>query len=218
MAKNIPPDARDGRESVAKRASLAQRQRGPRDDRGVLADRILDSARTLFAEQGFASTSLRQIAEAAEVDTALVSYYFGSKAGLFDAVLTLPAQFVDEVAVTAATPIRSRGAAIVAHHLRAWDDPTIASVFGSIMMAAAQDATAMVRLREIFAGGILNAVSAQLPSEERDLRASLVSAQLIGLAMSRYVWKVGALAELPSERVIALVAPTIQRYLTGSLP
>jgi len=45
-------------------------------------EKILDAARTLFAEQGFPATSLRQITTLAEVNLAAVSYHFGSKEGL----------------------------------------------------------------------------------------------------------------------------------------
>jgi hypothetical protein len=40
---------------------------------------------------------------------------------------------------------------------------------------------------------------------------------MAGLAMTRYVWKVGAIAQMSSEDVVRYVAPTIQRYLSGKL-
>jgi len=49
-------------------------------------DRILDSAELLFAEQGFHSTTLRQITQSAEVNLAAVNYHFGSKQALILAV------------------------------------------------------------------------------------------------------------------------------------
>lgn len=51
-----------------------------------LRDAILDHAEQLFAERGFAGTKVRDIATAAQVNQALVSYYFGGKQALFDAV------------------------------------------------------------------------------------------------------------------------------------
>ncbi|BDP44038.1 TetR family transcriptional regulator (plasmid) [Deinococcus aetherius] len=48
---------------------------------------ILEAATTLFAGQGFEATALSQIAEAAGVARATPSYFFGSKAGLWQAVL-----------------------------------------------------------------------------------------------------------------------------------
>ena len=48
---------------------------------------ILRAAEELFARQGFEATSMQQIAEAAGVARATPSYFFRSKAGLYDAVL-----------------------------------------------------------------------------------------------------------------------------------
>jgi AcrR family transcriptional regulator len=48
--------------------------------------RLLRVGLQLFAEQGYAKTSIRQIAAAAQVNVAAVSYYFGDKNGLYRAV------------------------------------------------------------------------------------------------------------------------------------
>lgn len=58
-----------------------------RSDGEVTRERILRSAEALFAADGFAGVSVRQITGAAGVDLALIKYYFGSKEGLFHAVL-----------------------------------------------------------------------------------------------------------------------------------
>lgn len=49
-------------------------------------DRILDAAEVLFAERGFAETSLRMITSKAKVNLAAVNYHFGSKNALIQAV------------------------------------------------------------------------------------------------------------------------------------
>lgn len=51
------------------------------------AERILNAADSLFCKSGFDGTSLRDVAEAAEVNKGLVLYYYKSKVGLFGAVL-----------------------------------------------------------------------------------------------------------------------------------
>jgi AcrR family transcriptional regulator len=56
-------------------------------DSDDLRNTLLDSAEELFADQGFAATPLRRIAESAGVNPAMVHYYFGSKTGLLRAVL-----------------------------------------------------------------------------------------------------------------------------------
>jgi AcrR family transcriptional regulator len=52
--------------------------------------RLLQAGLRLFAGQGFAKTSTREIAEAASVNVAAISYYFGDKAGLYRAVFFGP--------------------------------------------------------------------------------------------------------------------------------
>lgn len=50
-------------------------------------ERLLEAARTLFSEKGYAATSTRELAVHAECNVALISHYFGSKEGLLRAVL-----------------------------------------------------------------------------------------------------------------------------------
>jgi len=62
------------------------KQRGPGRPEGTSAvrDEIMDAAEAQFAELGYAGTTLREIAAATNVTQALISYYFGSKYGLFE--------------------------------------------------------------------------------------------------------------------------------------
>jgi AcrR family transcriptional regulator len=58
--------------------------------------RILDTAERLFAENGYAATSLRQIIGDAGVNLAAVHYHFGSKDELLDAIVMRKAAPVNE--------------------------------------------------------------------------------------------------------------------------
>ena len=49
-------------------------------------ERILGAAETLFAQHGFAGTSLRQVTSRADVNLAAVNYHFGSKENLINEV------------------------------------------------------------------------------------------------------------------------------------
>lgn len=49
--------------------------------------KLIDAASLLFAESGYDGVSIRQISEAAEVNSAMISYHFGSKKALYEAVL-----------------------------------------------------------------------------------------------------------------------------------
>ena len=71
-------------------APPARSARAPRSDGEQSRERLLRSALLLFAERGFASTSTREIAEAAGTNVAAIAYYFGDKAGLYRAVFLEP--------------------------------------------------------------------------------------------------------------------------------
>lgn len=55
---------------------------------------IIDTAQDLFAENGYDGTSIRDIAKAAGINVAMVSYYFGSKEGLLEAIFSRHAEYV----------------------------------------------------------------------------------------------------------------------------
>jgi hypothetical protein len=72
-------------------------------------------------------------------------------------------------------------------------------------------------LREFLTREIFGPVVARLGGEEPELRASLVASQMMGLVVARYVVRLEPLASAPPDEVVALLAPTLQRYLTGPL-
>lgn len=49
-------------------------------------ENILFSAEKIFAEKGFAGTSIREISKEAKVNVSMISYYFGSKEKLFERI------------------------------------------------------------------------------------------------------------------------------------
>ncbi len=76
--------------------SLPDDPRKSRSDGVQSRERLLLAAMRLFAEQGFAKTSTREIALAAGTNIASISYYFGDKAGLYRAAFTEPAPHARE--------------------------------------------------------------------------------------------------------------------------
>src|SRR5258706_15758307 len=55
---------------------------------------IMETAEILFAEKGFNGTSVRDIAEKANVNLAMVSYYFGSKDKLLEALFSYRGEYL----------------------------------------------------------------------------------------------------------------------------
>ena len=61
-----------------------------------MPERLLDHAEELFARHGFHGVTIREVARRADVDSALVHYYFETKQGLFDAVFTRRAEVLND--------------------------------------------------------------------------------------------------------------------------
>jgi len=54
---------------------------------GSTEEKIKEAARTVFYKKGFAATRTRDIAEEADINLALLNYYFRSKAKLFEIIM-----------------------------------------------------------------------------------------------------------------------------------
>ena len=50
------------------------------------------------------------------------------------------------------------------------------------------------------------------------LRAEFAASQLMGVVVARYIIGLEPIAALSAADVVAMIAPTLQRYLTGDLP
>jgi AcrR family transcriptional regulator len=183
----------------------------------VLSARILAAARDQFARNGMAGTTIRAVARSADVDPALVYHYFGSKEALLDAATTPPQRWLESVAATWATPVRDLGAALLRLMLAAWADEEIGSVLRSVLLTAAHDETTRHKLRMIVERSLMGV--SQLGSDESDrlVRSGLISSQIMGLAMMRYVWRVEPVASMSDDQLVAAVAPNLQRYVDGDL-
>jgi AcrR family transcriptional regulator len=176
-------------------------------------DAILTVARRRFATRGYEATSLRGIATEARVDPALVIHYFGSKEGLFVAAAGLPAEFLVLLGGLAALPPGDFAQALVRTYLRVVDSDPSRSAILALVRSAVSNETAATMLREFLTSALLTVIAGQAGREDAQLRASLVAAQLIGIAMLRHVLRVEPLAKATHDEIAALVTPAIERYL-----
>ena len=60
-----------------------------------MRERILDAAEDHFSRHGFWGVTIREVAQDAKVDTALLHYYFDTKRGLFDSVFARRAEIIN---------------------------------------------------------------------------------------------------------------------------
>jgi AcrR family transcriptional regulator len=190
---------------------------GPRDERGVLAARILAEARASFAEHGYSGTTVRAVARAADVDPALVFHYYGSKENLLDVATTPPQSFLDQNVSAWQTPRAELGEQLVRQMLRNWQNPEHEPILRAVMQIAGNEPAIREKLRQIIQRSMMGPSAQALSENERALRSGLIAAQLMGLAFMRFVWKIEPLASLDDDAIVAAIAPTIQRYLDSDV-
>jgi len=178
---------------------------------------ILAAARAAFAERGYDGATMRGIAAAAGVDAALLHHYHGTKEQLFAAAMELPVDPGTLIPQVLAAGPDGVGERLVRTFLGVWDAPGHASPFVALIRSAVSNERAAWMVRQFVSRVIVRRVVAGLDVDSRELRASLVASQMIGLAMTRDVLRLEPIASAPAEQVVAAVGPTVQRYLTGDL-
>ncbi|MGW6259227.1 TetR/AcrR family transcriptional regulator [Streptomyces sp. NPDC055085] len=193
------------------RPSRTQTEAGP-----ATRDRILDAAREEFSERGYEKTSVRGIAKAAGVDSALVHHYFGTKEQVFEAAVEgamAPALGAPDMIVEG--PLGDVGERLTRFFFGVWENPTSRTPLLAIVRSAVNNDTAAGVFRRLVAAQLLRRIAARLDTPDAELRAELAAAQLVGVAMLRYVIKVEPLASADVERIVAGVAPVVQGHLTN---
>ena len=190
---------------------------GPRDERGVLSARILAAARDEFAQHGWAGSTMRAVARAADVDPALVYHYFGSKEGLLDAATNPPQKWLESVAKVWTTPVDQLGAALITLLLASWADDEIGPTLRAILQTAAHEPSTREKLRRVVEGSLMGVSGLGTDERERLVRSGLISSQMMGFALMRYVWKIEPIASMSDDEAIAAVSPNLQHYVDGDL-
>ena len=178
---------------------------------------ILSAARRRFAQHGYDSASVRQIADDAGVDPALVHHFYGTKEHLFVTAVGFPALPSELLARVAQGPRARLGERLLRSLLQVWETGEGRARLVALVRSAVSNDAAMEMLRQFLTSAILDQVAATLEVPDAEFRASLVASQVVGLALARYVFRIRPLANASVDEVVAAVAPSLQRYLTGKL-
>jgi AcrR family transcriptional regulator len=193
--------------------------RGRRPGRGDTRAAILEAARAVFYEQGYAGASVRAIARRAAVDPALVHHYFGDKAALYIETMALP---IDPKAVKEAVTAEGfSGERLIERFLAQWErGPGPGSpAFVSLAQAMAASREVADGMREFIVErvGLHGPFGGDEDEETRMTRRALVGSQLLGIAWARYVMRMEPIASAGRAQVARWTGPTIDRYVSGRL-
>src|SRR6476620_799257 len=152
---------------------------GKRSDRTKAA--IRQATRERLAAQGYDRTTIRAVAADAGIDPSMVMRYFGNKAQLFDAALDIDLRLPDLTGI----PVAELPRLIVRHFLDRWESDPGDDALLVLMRSAVTNEHAAAQMRAIFAGQVAPALAAALGPDIAERRAGMVSAQLLGLGLTR---------------------------------
>jgi AcrR family transcriptional regulator len=181
-------------------------------------ERILTSARELFAQNGIDKTSIRAVAGAAGVDPALVHHYYGTKAQLFAAAIHVPIDPMEILRPLRDTPVEKLGHTLLCVLLPLWDSELGKGFIATIRSLLAGSEVSLLRsfLQEVIAVEVGTRVDN--PPGTGLIRVQFVASQLVGVAVARYILELDPFKSLPVEQIAETIGPNLQRYLTGDLP
>ncbi|MGD1218561.1 TetR family transcriptional regulator [Streptomyces krungchingensis] len=191
-------------------------RRGRRPGKPDTRAQILEAARRRFLTQGYDEASMRDIAVDADVDLALISYYFGSKKGLFGAVLALPANPADlvnrllEEGDPATFPERA-----LRHMLHVWDDPVSGPILLATLKNAAADDTFADLLKEMLGREVIDRIAARLTGPNRLRRAGAFSTVMAGLITARYMLRLEPVASMNPDALVRVFGPQLRMALSA---
>jgi AcrR family transcriptional regulator len=165
---------------------------------------ILEAAREAFALDSFERVGVRDIAERAGVNAALVIRYFGSKESLFAAAVAQSETQTLESVLN--EPLPTLGERLARYALgKDASNPSLIA-----LLRSAPNAQAGAMLRAALETQFVRPLAARLTGTHRSERSALVAAQIIGLAVMRSVIAHGGLLEAEHETLIGLVARSLQ--------
>jgi AcrR family transcriptional regulator len=181
-------------------------------------ERILTSAREMFARNGIDKTSVRAIAADAGVDAALVHHYFGTKTQLFAAAIHIPIDPMAVIGPIKEVPVDRIGYVLPSILLPLWDSELGKGFIATLRSILAGNDVSLVRsfLQDVIAAEVGSRVDN--PPGSGRVRVQFVASQLVGVVMARYILELDPFKSLPVDQIADTIAPNLQHYLTGDLP
>jgi AcrR family transcriptional regulator len=176
---------------------------------------ILTAARRLLAEKGYEATTIRGVAAEAGIDPSMVMRYYGNKEGLFAAALDVDLQ-LDKIDTSCAPD--ELGERLARHVIARWEGPLSDETITLLLRTASTHPVAAEQIRRVFASQVLRMIR-DVIGEDADTprRIGMVSTQVLGLALCRYVLRLPPVVAMDAETVATTMAPVLQHYLTGDL-
>ena len=166
---------------------------------------LLDAGRAVFDEVGYERATTRDIGLRAGVDPALISRYFGGKEGLFLAAIA------EGPMGQVAERIEYEPHALIAFLLERWDRRGHGPVTRALASPVLSDGVRK-QVRAVVGKRLVEPLIEELEGEaapDAELRAELLVALVLGVAVTRANGTLAGLARAPRKDVLAALAPVI---------
>ncbi|MFI9273216.1 TetR family transcriptional regulator [Kitasatospora sp. NPDC052896] len=186
-------------------------QRGRRPGKPDTRQVILTVARRRFLEHGYHAVTMRSIAAEADVDLALLGYYFGSKKGLFGAALALSANPAELAAqLLSEGDLDTFPERALRQLIAAWEAPESSGPLLAMFKNAAQDDAVAALVKEALEGEIVGRLAEVLGGRHARKRAGTFAAVLAGLISTRYLFRLEPISSMDPEELIRLFSPQLR--------
>jgi AcrR family transcriptional regulator len=146
------------------------------------------------------------------VNPALVHHFFGTKEQVFVAALNVPINPAVLVDLITQGPREDIGERVLRMFLGLWHEPATRQTFLALIRSVAGSPEVASLLRQFLENTVIARVAAAL--DIPPLRLTGAAAQMMGLAMVRYVLAAEPMASATDDEVVELVAPVLQHYFT----
>ncbi|MDT3438941.1 MULTISPECIES: TetR/AcrR family transcriptional regulator [unclassified Pseudofrankia] len=187
--------------------------RGRRAGSPDTRSQILEVARRRFLSDGYRTVTLRSIAAEAGVDVALISYFFGSKKGLFGATLGLLANPPELLSAALPGDRATLPERVLRTVVATWDDSDRGSQLRLVMSALVQEPEVARLFREVLEREIVGRVAEYIGAADAPYRAAAFSAQLAGVIFTRYVLELEPIASMSADELVRYLAPGLRAAL-----
>jgi AcrR family transcriptional regulator len=191
------------------------RGRGRPQGESTTREDILRVARRRFLADGYERVTLRSVAAEAGVDVALISYFYGSKSGLFGATMRIsanPARLIEQATHGDLASLPDR---LLTKLVTTWDDPDVGAGLRAMAEAATREPEVSRVLREMVQTEIVARIAERVGGTDATARAGVVASQALGIIFGRYVLRIEPLVSMPADELVARVAPAMRAALSG---
>lgn len=188
---------------------------GPTGRRGERKAALIAAARALFSEHAYSAVTVREIAELADCDAGLISYYFGSKIGLFREAMALPGDPIDSIVAAFGNGGPGAGQRVVATVLNLYENAAVDSNFRLYVANLLTKDENYDSFMSYLQDDLIRKIAARVPGKDALLRTQLAFGEVLGLLYARYLFGKDPLASTPSETVAARYGALIDHTLYG---